>query len=164
MWKVWEGCCTGSGYMSTIFTSISATALIKFFAPQVRCLFESSAYLRAVLSQGRCLFEGGPYSRAALIRGRRLFEGGAYSRAALIRGRRLFKHCNRQFYFFYIFIQRYNFCLLIFLCTDTKLIINLELGEKFRLWKKTKSFMTTRAKISEVRASAVRHLFEGSDC
>ena len=55
----------------------------------------------------------------------------AYSRAALIQARRLFKHCNRQFYFFYIFIQRYTFCLLIFLWTDTKLIVNLELRGKF---------------------------------
>ena len=51
--------------------------------------------------------------------------------AALIRGRRLFKHCIRQIYFFYIFIQRYTFYLLIFLWTDTKLIVNLELREKF---------------------------------
>ena len=51
--------------------------------------------------------------------------------AALIRGRRLFKHCTRQIYFFYIFIQWYTFYLLIFLCTDTKLIVNLELREKF---------------------------------
>ena len=35
--------------------------------------------------------------------------------AALIRGRRLLKHCTRQIYFFYIFIQRYTFYLLIFL-------------------------------------------------
>ena len=47
--------------------------------------------------------------------------------AALIRGRRLFKHCNRQIYFFYIFIQRYTFYLLIFLWTNTKVIVNLEL-------------------------------------
>ena len=47
--------------------------------------------------------------------------------AALIRGRRLFKHCTRQIYFFYIFIQRYTFYLLIFQWTDTKLIVNLEL-------------------------------------
>ena len=51
--------------------------------------------------------------------------------AALIRGRRLFKHCTRQIYFFYIFIQRYTFYLLSFLWTDTKLIVNLELREKF---------------------------------
>ena len=51
--------------------------------------------------------------------------------AALIRGRRLFKHCTRQIYFFYIFIQRYTYYLLIFLWTDTKLIVNLELREKF---------------------------------
>ena len=51
--------------------------------------------------------------------------------AALIRGRRLFKHCTRQIYFFYIFIQRYTFYLLIFLWTDSKLIVNLELREKF---------------------------------
>ena len=47
--------------------------------------------------------------------------------AALIRGRRLFKHCTRQIYFFYIFIQRYTFYLLISQWTDTKLIVNLEL-------------------------------------
>ena len=51
--------------------------------------------------------------------------------AALIRGRRLFEHCTRQIYFSYIFIQRYNFYLLIFLWTDTKLKVNLELREKF---------------------------------
>ena len=51
--------------------------------------------------------------------------------AALIRGRRLFKNCTRQIYFFYIFIQRYTFYLLTFLWTDTKLIVNLELREKF---------------------------------
>ena len=56
--------------------------------------------------------------------------------AALIRGRRLFIHCTRQIYFFYIFIQRYTFYLLIFLWTDTKLIVNLELREKFTRWKK----------------------------
>ena len=39
--------------------------------------------------------------------------------AARIRGRRLFKHCVRQIYFFFIFIQRYTFYLLIFLWTDT---------------------------------------------
>ena len=38
--------------------------------------------------------------------------------AALIRGRCLFKHRTRQIYFFYIFIQRYIFYLLIFLWTD----------------------------------------------
>ena len=37
--------------------------------------------------------------------------------AALIRGRRLFINCTRQIYFFYIFIQRYTFYLLIFLWT-----------------------------------------------
>ena len=52
--------------------------------------------------------------------------------AALIRGRRLFKNCTRQIYFFYIFIQRYTFYLLIFLWTDTKLIVNLELREKLQ--------------------------------
>ena len=49
--------------------------------------------------------------------------------AALIRGWCLFKHCTRQIYFFYIFIQRYTFYLLIFLWTDAKLIVNLELRE-----------------------------------
>ena len=73
--------------------------------------------------------------------------------AVLIRGRRLFKHCTRQIYFFYIFIRRYTFYLLIFLWTFTKLIVNLELREKFTRWKNPESFMITRAKISAVRAS-----------
>ena len=51
----------------------------------------------------------------------------------LIGGRRLFKHCTRQIYFFYNFIQQYTFYLLISLWTDTKLTINLELQEKFTL-------------------------------
>ena len=61
---------------------------------------------------------------------------GAYlifraSGAALIRGRRLFEHCTREINFFYIFLQRYTFYLLVFQWTDTKLIVNLELREKF---------------------------------
>ena len=60
--------------------------------------------------------------------------------AALIRGRRLFKNCTRQIYFFYIFIQRYTFYLLIFLWTDTKLIVNLEFREKLTRWKKPPEF------------------------
>ena len=68
---------------------------------------------------------------------------------------RLFKHCTRQIYFYYIFIQRYTFYLLIFRWTDTKLIVNLELQEKFKqLKKKPESFMKMRAKISAVRASS----------
>ena len=43
-------------------------------------------------------------------------------------------------YFFYIFIQRYTFYLLIFLWTDTKLIVNLGLREKCTRWKKTWDF------------------------
>ena len=43
--------------------------------------------------------------------------------AALIPGRCLFKNCTRQIYFFYIFIQQYTFYLLIFLWTDTNLIL-----------------------------------------
>ena len=39
---------------------------------------------------------------------------------------RLIKHCTRQIYLFYIFIQRYTFYLLIFLWTDAKLIVNIE--------------------------------------
>ena len=50
---------------------------------------------------------------------------------ALSRGRRLFKHCTRKIYFFCIFIQQYTFYLLIFSWTDTKLIKNLQLREKF---------------------------------
>ena len=65
-----------------------------------------------------------------LVRGQRLFEGGTYN----------FEHCTRQIYFFYVFIQRYPFYLLIFLLTDTKLIVNLELQEKFKRWKKNREF------------------------
>ena len=57
-------------------------------------------------------------------------------------------------YFFYRFIQPYTFYLLIFLWTDTKLIVNLELREKFTLWKKPESFMITRAKLSAMRANS----------
>ena len=57
---------------------------------------------------------------AALVRGRRLFEGGNYLNIV-----------PHKFTFFYIFIQRYTFYLLIFLWTDTKLIVDLELREKF---------------------------------
>ena len=39
-------------------------------------------------------------------------------------------------YFFYTFIQQYTFYLLIFLWTDTKMMVNLELREKFTRWKK----------------------------
>ena len=116
------------------------------------------AKLSAVRASGvRRLFEGGAYSRAALIN---FFVPDA----ALIRGRRLFKHCTRQIYFFYIFIQQYTFYLLIFLWTDTKLIVNLELREKFTRWKKNREFTITRAKLSAVRASGVRRLFEGGAC
>ena len=46
--------------------------------------------------------------------------------------RSLFEHCTRQIYIFYISIQRHTFCLLIFLWTDTKLIVNLELRRNLR--------------------------------
>ena len=68
--------------------------------------------------------------------------------AALIRGRRLFKNCTRQIYFFYIFIQRYTFYLSIFLWTDAKLIVNLELREKFMRWKNPERFITRAEKYS----------------
>ena len=74
--------------------------------------------------------------------------------AALIWWRRLFKDCTRQIYFFLYFIQRYTFYLLIFLWTDTILIVNLELRGEFTRWKKPESFIITRAKISAVRASS----------
>ena len=59
-------------------------------------------------------------------------RSGAYiifcaTSAVVIRGRCLFKNCTRRIYFFYIFIQRCTFYLLIFLWTDTKLMVNLEL-------------------------------------
>ena len=63
-------------------------------------------------------------------------------------------------YFFYIFIQRYTFYLLIFLWNNTKPVVDLELRDKFTRWKKAESFMITRAKISAVRTSGVRRLFE----
>ena len=63
---------------------------------------------------------------------RRLFEGGAYWRAVPIGGRRLVKHCTRQIYFFYIFIQRYTLYLLIFPWTDTKLIVKIQAVRKTR--------------------------------
>ena len=63
-----------------------------------------------------------PQVHAALVRGRRLFEGGAYL----------------DIYFFYILIQQYIFCLLIFQWTDPKLIVNLELRMKFTRWKNTR--------------------------
>ena len=74
--------------------------------------------------------------------------------AALIRGRRILKNCIRQIYFFYIIIQWYAFYLLIFLWTDTKLKVKLELLEKFTQWKKPESFMITRVKLSAVRANS----------
>ena len=72
-------------------TPTSAAALIKFFAPQMRCLFEGASYLRAALIQkldaakkknaeNRLLALTNFFvANAALIRGRRLFGGGAYS-------------------------------------------------------------------------------------
>ena len=71
---------------------------------------------------------------AALIRGRHLFEGGAY-----------LKIVPDKFTFSIYY-------LLIFVWTDTKLILNLELREKFTQWKKPEleSFMITRAKLSAV--------------
>ena len=67
--------------------------------------------------------------------------------------RRLFKNCTRRIYFFYIFIQRYTFYLLIFLWTDTdgKSRITREIHA---VKKKTESFMITKAKISAVRANS----------
>ena len=56
--------------------------------------------------------------------------------AAVIRGRPLFKNCTRQIYFFYIFIQQYTFYLLIFLWTDNKLRVNLELRGEIHAVKK----------------------------
>ena len=81
---------------------------------------------------------------------RYLFEGRAYSNIV-----------PDKFTFSKFFIQRYTFYLLIFLWTDTKLIVNLKLKEKFRRWKKPESFMITRAKISVLRASEAWQLFEG---
>ncbi len=38
--------CASLARNNTVFTRISAAALIKFFAPPVRCLFEGGAYLK----------------------------------------------------------------------------------------------------------------------
>ena len=57
---------------------------------------------------------------ATLILGQRLFEGGNYLNIV-----------PNKYTVFYIFIQRYTFYLLIFLWTDTKLIVSLGLLEKF---------------------------------
>ena len=78
----------------TIFTRTSAAALIKFFAPQMPCLFEGGSYLRAVLNyskldkakkknaENRLLaFTNFFVANAALIPGRRLFGGEAYGKS-----------------------------------------------------------------------------------
>ena len=57
-------------------------------------------------------------------------------------------------YFFFIFIQRYTFYLLIFHWTDSKSRITREIHAV----KKRESFIIIRAKISGVRASGVRRL------
>ena len=71
--------------------------------------------------------------------------------AAPIRGRRLFKNCTKQIYFFYIqflFNGTLSFYLLIFLWTDPKLIVNLELHSKnsgkraYRLSREIQSLCT----------------------
>ena len=75
----------------TIFTRTSAAALIKFFAPQMRCLFEGASYLRAALIQKldaakkKTLKTDYLHLLTFLSQMRRLFEGGACSGAALIR-------------------------------------------------------------------------------
>ena len=81
---------------------------------------------------------------------RRLFEGGAYLNIV-----------TDNFTFSIFFFQRYTLNRLIFLWTDTKLIVNLELQEKFTRSKKPESFIITRAKISAVGASGAWCLFEG---
>ena len=57
---------------------------------------------------------------AAVIRGRRLFEGGVYLNIL-----------PDKFTFAIFLFNGYPFYLFIFLWTDAKLIINLELREKF---------------------------------
>ena len=82
---------------------------------------------------------------------RRVFEGGAYLN--ILPG---------KIYFFYFFIQRHTFYLLIFLWTDTKTDSKSRITREIHAVKKPESFMITRAKISAVRASGVWRLFEGS--
>ena len=66
---------------------------------------------------------------------------------------------------FLYFYSTVHFLSVSFPMTDTKVIVNLEFREKFthavEKKKKSESFMITRAKISAVRASRVRRLFEG---
>ena len=51
----------------TVFTRISAAALIKFFVPQVRRLIEGGAYLRATLIRGRRLLKNWTLQRNLCI-------------------------------------------------------------------------------------------------
>ena len=71
---------------------------------------------------------------AALIQGQRLFEGSAY----------LNIDPDKFTFSINYFHSRHTFYLLIFLWTDTKLIVNLELQEKF-----TQSFMIIRVSHSK---------------
>ena len=72
-----------------------------------------------------------------------LFEGGAYLK--IVPDKFTFS------IYIYIYIRRYTFYQ--FLWTDTKLIVNLELREKFMRWKKPESFIT-RVKLSAVRVTS----------
>ena len=61
---------------------------------------------------------------------------------------------NSIFSLFPSIVDIYAELLLISLWTDTKLVVNLELREKFTRWKKTESFMITRAKISAMSVNS----------
>ena len=63
---------------------------------------------------------------AALVRGQRLFDSGAY--LIIVPDKFTFSIND--------FSQQYTFYLLIFLWAYTKLIVNLELRQKFMWWKK----------------------------
>ena len=82
------------------------------------------------------------------------------SSAALIRGRRLFKHCTKQIYFFYIFIQWHTFYLLLFLWTDTNVIVYLELWRNSR-GEKTWEFHDNEGENISGESIGERCLFEG---
>ena len=61
-----------------------------------------------------------------------------------------------------ICIQRYTFYQLIFLWTDTKLIVNLEVREKFKRWKNREFHDNESENISgESIGGGIRRLFEG---
>jgi len=143
MWN--SSALTGSNFSPFFSWTFSFAALIAMYQSTISCKDydnneASKSMAITVVNNKREI----PYLLKWALR--RLFnfsrhKCSAYLRAALIGGPHLFKHCTRQIYFFYIFIQRYTLYLLIFLWTDTKLIVNLELiTREIHMVKKTREF------------------------